>query len=227
MPVNDSIPAQRRAHILDELKSRFSWPVEEAFMREDFSVRTDFAARVHRVDWPRQALGRDPSFGRYLHEMAHALLGETAHPQFCHPFFASRQDKALVATYQPLFDMALDWFVEGLLMEIAPEVQGADIDERFRQAAGMLRQGMALPSLAFVVDTGLSLASFEVHRGLPMATQGKMAQVVRAFTRTPPAPPTLFALRGLTASLMEVFENHTARLVRDKDFERWRIAPAL
>lgn len=225
MAMKDQLSPQERQNVLQDLKSRFAWPVEESFMRDEFTVRTDFTARVHRVSWPRQALGKDPPFGRYLHEMAHALLGETAHPQFCHPFFASRQDKALVTTYQPLFDMALDWFVEGLLMEIAPQAQGADIDERFRQAAGMLRQGMALPSLAFVVDTGLSLASFEVHRGLPMATQGKMAQVVRAFTRTPPAPPTLFALRGLTASLMEIFENHTAKLVRDKDFERWRILP--
>ena len=60
MPVKDQLSSQERKSVLEDLKSRFSWPVEEVFMREEFSVRTDFTARSHRVTWPRQALGKDP-----------------------------------------------------------------------------------------------------------------------------------------------------------------------
>lgn len=211
------------SRILEELSSRFTWPVEEEFMRDEFEVHTDFKGKVHLVSWPRETSGKQPPFGRYLHEMAHALLGETAHPQFARPAFVPGQDPALENTYMPLFEAALDWFVEGLLMELAPKLQGADIDERFRQTAGMLRQGVALPSVSFVVDAGLALASFEAHRGLPMAAQGKLAQVVRAFTRVGGGTPTLFSLQGLVGGLMQVFENHTAKLVCERDFERWRI----
>jgi hypothetical protein len=217
-------PEEHRA-IRDALLSRFSWPVEEEFMREAFEVVTDHERRRHVVLWPRESLNREPAFGRYLHEMAHALLAEQVHPQFSRPFFTRGIDPALKNTYSPLVETALDWFVQALLMEVAPGPQGDDIDERYRQTAAVLRQGGALPSVEFVIDSGMALASFRHYRGLEIDTQGKLRDVVEAFLRTPPDKPTLFTLHGLVRRLMDIFGMHTAHLVHERGFERWRLDP--
>lgn len=217
--------AQDRRAAMDALLGRFTWPVEQEFMRPDFEVLTDFDRRVHVICWPREASGKQAPFDRSLHELGHALLAESIHPQFSRPFFATGQDPALLNTYRALFEAALDWFVQGLLMETAPAFQGPDIDERFRQATDMLRRGMALPSVEFVVDSGMSLASFARHRGLEVETKGKLRDVMGAFLRAAPDRPNLFALHGLVRTLMKGFELHTARLVREHGFERWRILP--
>lgn len=217
--------ASERAKILEDLLTRFSWPVEEEHMRESFEVATDPVRQKHVVFWPRESLRVTPAFNRYLHEMGHALLAEKAHPQFSRPSFAKGTDPALANTYGPAMDAVLDWFVQGLLMEIAPGPQGEDIDERFRTTAAMLRRGEALPSVEFVVDSALALASFQHFRGLEVEVGGKLALVVGAFLRTPPEKPTLFGLQSLTRSVVEAFENHTSALVREKGFERWRVKP--
>jgi len=217
----DSPPEHKQ--VMDDLLARFDWPIEEEFMRESFEVVTDPAKKKHVVSWPRQSAHREPPFGRYLHEMGHALLAERVHQQFSHPYFARGSDPALRNTYAPLFDAALDWFVQHLLMDIAPAHQGEDIDTRFRQTAQMLRQGAALPSVEFVVDSGLALASFRQFRGLDIETQGKLKEVVAAFLAAPPDKPTLFGLQSLARGLLKVFGMHTASLVSEKGFERWRI----
>ncbi len=221
----ETITSQMRKDILDALMSRFSWPVEEEFMADAFEVTSNPESRTHLVSWPREALGLTPPFGRYIHELGHALLAERVHPQFSRPFFCRALDPALRNTYQPLFEASLDWYVQGLLMEIAPGPQGDDIDERFRQTAGLLRGGAALPSVEFVVDSGMALASFTLYRGLETAHKGKLANVVEAFLRTDPAKPTLFGLQSLARRLMAVFGMHTAQLVHERGFERWRIVP--
>lgn len=217
-------PEEHRA-IMDALLARFAWPVEEEYMHEAFEVITDHARRKHTVLWPRDTLNREPAFGRYLHEMAHALLAEQVHPQFSRPYFARGLDPALKNTYSPLLDTSLDWFVQALLMEVAPGPQGDDIDARYRQAASVLRQGGALPSVEFVIDSGMALASFSHYRGLEVDTQGKLSEVVQAFLRTPPDKPTLFGLHGLVRRLVGVFGMHTAHLVHEHGFERWRLDP--
>jgi len=216
---------EENARIMEELLSRFSWPVEEEYMRDLFEVHTDYVRKKHVILWPRESSKHEPSFGRYLHEMGHALLAEQVHPQFARPVFTKGTDPALKGTYAPLFDAALDWFVQALLMEVAPGPQSDDIDARFRQTAQMLRQGAALPSVEFVVDSGLSLASFKHYRGLDIETSGKLAEVVEAFLKTPPDKPTLFGLQGLTRRLLGIFELHTASLAHELGFERWRMEP--
>jgi len=223
-PKNHSMPEQQRA-IREALLARFAWPIEEEYMREAFEVVTDHARRKHVVFWPREALNLEPPFGRYLHELGHALLAEQVHPQFSRPSFARDTDPALKNTYLPLMDGALDWFVQGLLMEVAPGPQGDDIDARFKQTASVLRQGGALPSVEFVIDSGMALASFRHFRGLDIETQGKLSEVVMAFLRTPPVKPTLFGLHGLVRRLVGVFGMHTAHLSSELGFERWRLEP--
>lgn len=214
--------SEQRKQAMKTVLAQFQWPVEELFMREAFEVSSDPGRQVHTVCWPRQGHG-EPTFYRYLHEMGHALLAERVHPQFSRPVFLKGQDPALRNTYLPLFEAALDWFVEGLLMDLTPEFQVPDIEARFRQAAGLLRQGGALPSLDFVVDTGLALASFRQHCHLEFAAAGKLGEVLAAYLRIPPDKPSLFALHGLVRSLMKVFELHTACLVRERGFQHWRI----
>ena len=216
---------EERARLMSVLLSRFTWPVEEEFMRDSFEVVTDFARRKHVVFWPREGSRGAPPFARYLHEMGHALLAEQGHPQFSRPFFVRRTDPALRNTYGALFDAALDWYVQDLLMGIAPTLQGDDIDARFRLTAQTLRQGAALPGVEFVADAGLALASFKQYRGLEITAQGKLRDVVEAFLRTPPDRPTLFGLQNLVRRLLECFGMHTASLVSEKGFERWRIDP--
>lgn len=208
---------------MDRLLARFSWPVEEEFMHSDFEVLSDPVRKVHVIQWPRESARKEPPFERYLHEMGHALLAEKVHPQFSRPVFTRSTDPSLRMTYQALFDTALDWYVQALLLDIAPDQQGADLDARFRQTAQMLRQGAALPSMEFVMDAGMALAAFQHFRGLEMETQGKLADVVQAFLRTPPEKPTLFGLQSLVRGLLAVFGTHTAALVSEKGFERWRI----
>jgi len=221
----NNLSGEERNTIIGELTSRFTWPIEEEFMRESFEVVSDPAQRRHLVFWPRESSGLTPSFGRYLHELTHALLAEQVHPQFSRPSFAPGTDPALRNTYRPLFEAVLDWYVQAVLMELAPGPQGQDIDTRFKQAASILRQGGALPSLEFVVDTGLSLASFRRWRGLEVEAPGKLGQIVEGFMRTEPCKPSLFGMHGLVRSLMGIFGMHTTSLVHDRGFERWRIDP--
>ena len=221
---HQALPAEHK-QVMDTLLAQFAWPVEEEYMRDCFEVVTDPFHKKHVVFWPRQSSHLEPSFGRYLHEMAHALLAERVHQQFLKPYFVKGTDPALRNTYTPIFDAALDWYVQDLLMGLAPEAQGQDIDARFRQTAHMLRQGAALPSMEFVVDSGMALASFRHHRGLEVETQGKLSEVVTAFLRTRPDKPGLFGLQSLVRTLMEIFAMHTANLVCERGFERWRIEP--
>ena len=225
MPAKLPITPEEHKHLMDALLACFSWPVEEEYMHDHFGVVTDHFRKKHVVLWPRQSSHHEPSFGRYLHEMGHALLAEQVHPQFSRPYFTKGIDPALKNTYLPLFDAALDWFVQSLLMEMAPGPQGDDIDDRFRQTAHMLCQGDVLPSLEFVVDSGMALASFRKYRGLEIEMQGKLSNVVEAFMRTAPEKPTLFGLHGLVRRLMAIFEMHTASLACELGFERWRIDP--
>jgi hypothetical protein len=226
-PSHTADPARERNLALEALLARFAWPIEEEFMCEAFEVVSDHSRKAHTVRWPRESSGLEPPFPRYLHEMGHALLGEQVHPQFASPAFALGQDQALINTYRSLFEAVLDWFVQALLMEVAPAFQGPDIDARFRQTTDMLRRGMALPSVEFVVDSGLNLASFSLHRSLDVETKGKLLDVMNAFLRIDPNAPNLFALHGLVKSLMKTFELHTASLVRERGFEHWRILPVV
>lgn len=211
--------------MMDVLLACFSWPVEEEYMHDRFEVVTDHFRKKHVVLWPRQSSHLEPPFGRYLHEMGHALLAEQVHPQFSRPYFTKGIDPALKNTYFPLFDASLDWFVQARLLEIAPGPQGEDIDARFGQTARMLRQGGALPSVEFVVDSGMALASFRYYCGIEIETQGKLSDVVEAFVRTVAEKPTLFGLHGLVRRLMAIFEMHSASLACELGFERWRIEP--
>ncbi len=215
--------ADDRKQAMETLLSRFRWPVEEEFMRDSFEILTDPAHKTHVIYWPRESSGQEPPFNRYLHELGHALLAESVHPQFGKPSFVRSRDSNLCVTYQPLFDASLDWFVEQLLMEAAPGFQGPDIDARFKQTAHMLRQGQALPSVEFVLDSGLALAAFQRYRGMETETHGKLREVQAAFLKTAPDKPSLFSLQSLVRMLLKVFGLHTATLVRERDFERWRI----
>ena len=215
--------SDERRQAMETLQGRFRWPIEEEFMRDSFEIVTEPARKAHVIYWPRESSGQEPPFTRYLHELGHALLAESVHPQFGRPCFVRSMDPSLRLTYQALFDTALDWFVEGLLMEATPAFQGPDIDERFKQTAHMLRQGQALPSIEFVLDSGLALASFERYRGLEMETQGRLRDIQKAFLKTPPDKPSLFSLQSLVRSLLKVFGLHTATLVSERDFEHWRI----
>jgi len=214
-----------RKQAMDALLSRFSWPVEEEFMRDGFEVATDPVRKKHVVFWPREGSRDAPSFERYLHEVGHALLAETVHQQFSRPFFVRGTTADLRNTYSAVFDAALDWFVQELLIGVAPGVQGDDIDARFRQTTAILRQNAALPSVEFTMDAGLALASFERFRGLAVKTQGRLHSVVEAFLRAAPDKPSLFTLQSLVRRLMESFGMHTASLRREKGFEHWRIEP--
>ncbi|MBI4805701.1 MAG: hypothetical protein HY795_10760 [Desulfovibrio sp.] len=225
MPAPLPATPEEQKQMVDALLACFSWPVEEEYMRDSFEVVTDHFRKKHTVLWPRQSSHLEPSFGRYLHEMGHALLAEQIHPQFSRPYFTKGVDPTLKNTYLPLFDASLDWFVQARLMELTPGPQGDDIDARFKQTAHMLRQGGALPSVEFVVDSGMALASFRKYRGLEIEVQGKLADVVEAFFRTAPEKPTLFGLHGLVRRLMAIFEMHSANLACELGFERWRIDP--
>lgn len=218
-------PLDGRERIMDALLSRFSWPVEEEFMRDSFEVVTDPARKKHVILWPRENSREAPPFTRYLHEMGHALLAETAHQQFSRPFFVRGTDPAIRNTYSAVFDAALDWYVQELLMGIAPQIQGDDIDGRFRQTTRMLREGAALPGVEFTMDAGLALASFERLRGLAVKTQGRLHTVKEAFLHAAPDKPSLFTLQSLVRRLVEAFGAHTASLKREKGFEHWRITP--
>jgi len=218
-------PPGGQKRILDALLSRFSWPVEEEFMCDSFEVVTDPARQKHVVLWPRENSRDMPPFTRYLHEMGHALLAETAHQQFSRPFFVRGTDPALRNTYSAVFDTALDWYVQELLMDIAPKIQGDDIDRRFTQTARMLREGAALPSVEFTMDAGLALATFQHLRGLAVKTQGRLHTVTQAFLRAAPDKPSLFTLQSLARRLVEASGMHTASLKQEKSFEHWQIKP--
>lgn len=214
-----------RRQAMDALLGRFRWPIEEEFMRDYFEMVSDAARKTHVVSWPRESSGQEPPFERYLHELGHALLAEGVHPQFGRPSFVRTMDPSLRITYQSLFDAALDWYVEELLMEAVPAFQGPDIDARFKQTAHMLRHGQALPSVEFIIDAGMALAAFERYRGLETETQGKLRDIQQAFLKTPPHKPSLFSLQSLVRSLLKVFGLHTAALVSERDYEHWRIDP--
>jgi len=220
-----TVTPDEHKQVMDALLARFSWPVEEEFMRDGFEVATDPVRKTHVVSWPRENSPEAPSFARYLHEMGHALLAETAHQQFSRPFFVQDTDPALRNMYAAVFDAALDWYVQNLLMGIAPAIQGDDIDARFRQTTRILREGAALPGVEFVMDAGLALASFRRFRGLEVKTQGRLHDVVEAFLRAAPDKPSLFTLQSLVRGLMKSFGMHTASLKREKGFEHWRIEP--
>lgn len=215
--------ADDRKQAMETLLGQFRWPIEEEFMRDYFEILTDPARKTHVIYWPRESSGQEPPFNRYIHELGHALLAERVHPQFGKPHFVRTMDPSLRATYQSLFDASLDWFVEQLLMDTAPTFQGPDIDARFKQTAHMLRQGQALPSVEFVLDAGLTLAAFQRYRGMETDTHGKLRAVQEAFLKAAPDKPSLFGLQSLVRSLLKVFGLHTAALVRERDFEHWRI----
>ena len=214
-----------RKQVMGALLSRFSWPVEEEFMRDGFEVTTDPIRKKHVLLWPREGSRDAPSFERYLHEMGHALLAETVHQQFSRPFFVRGTPMDMRNTYGAVFDAALDWFVQELLMDVAPGIQGDDIDARFRQTAAILRENAALPGVSFIMDAGLALASFQRFRGLQVETRGRLHAATEAFLRAVPDKPSLFTLQSLVRGLMEAFDMHTASLRRERGFEHWRIEP--
>ena len=204
------------------LRRRLGWTVREirGGRRGYFEVTSNPRTRVHTITWP--AAGDPVRPIEVVHELIHAHLAETVHPQFSGSWFRrGTPDHQVAACVWPC-RAAGDWFVDHRLQAMCPAEFAAEV----REHAGLVRRALSRTpgGIQLQVSAGLFYAQAEKYLGeteknIPAAVSAAM----RVFLSVPPESPDLPALARLINGLLALRVDFSVRPVLDGGMEVWEI----
>lgn len=211
--------------VIQDIRSRLTWPVrEEVNERGYFEISSSPRLREHVISWPAPGSPAGPPRDIELaHELVHALLAEQVHHQLSGQYFARNTPPEHIRAVGWACRAAADWFVDAVLMELAPDQERAEIEEHFGIICRVFRAGPPQADVFFLLSAGFIIAQAVRYLGVRVETGGQLARVVDAFLSTPPENPSVQALEGLINKLLAAYTGLRVRLVDDGGLEVWEV----
>ena len=210
---------------IKKLRASLKWRVrEEPGPPDTFHIVTDPHRQEHIIYSPAGTPQNPLRPIEYLHELCHAKLAETVHPQF------SGQKFKRGTPYEQIRQMALacrianDWFADELLFALVPNEFKAEVQEHFDLITQALSQSPA-GGLFLVLSASLIIAQAIRYLGQKVEARGDLGRVVDALLATDPAKPSVQALEALLNRLLETYCRYQVRLVNDGGVEVWAVSP--
>jgi len=199
--IRQSCTRENLEEVIHAARGRIAWTLHEKVGSGGFAVHSDPARREHVICWPRPGNFDPPRYLEYLHELVHARLAEEVHPLFSGPAFAPGSDRILVDTALPVFQAALDWFVEYEVVRLCPERKKPELAAQHEVVLRCLH-GCGSLDPAGAACAALLTAKAVAWLGREPGLSGLLAELTQAFVRTPAHKPSLFTLRALTNRLL-------------------------
>ena len=209
---------------IKKLRTSLKWRVlEKCTSDSTFHISSNYCKKEHEIYIPsgsHQAGSLRPI--EYLHELCHAKLAETVHPQFSAQFFKRGTPDEQIRQMTIACRIASDWFADELLYSLAPEELKAEVAEHLELIARALSQSFAgQPFLVF--SAGLIIAQAIRYLGQKVEARGDLAHIVDALLATDPAKPSIQTLEDLLNRLLETYCGYQVRLVDDGGVEAWEV----
>lgn len=146
--------------LIPTLRQRLRWHVEHRQgSTHDLEIVADPSRRTHTITLPANG---PPRPYEYAHELAHAYLAETVDPQFAGHTMAAGTAEADMRGAAPLLRCSADWYVDGLLYSLAPEIERRDTLELYEA----IREQPPCPE---EIAVGLLLAEAARFAGIALA----------------------------------------------------------
>ena len=209
---------------IKKLRTSLKWRVlEKCTSDSTFHISSNHCKKEHVIYIPsgsHQAGSLRPI--EYLHELCHAKLAETVHPQFSSQAFKRGTPDEQIRQMAIACRVASDWFADEPLFSLVPEEFKAEVREHFDLIVKTLSQSPAEePFLVF--SAGLIIAQAIRYLGQKVEARGDLGRIVDALLGTDPAKPTIQTLEDLLNRLLETYCGYQVRLVDDSGVEVWEV----
>ena len=210
-------------HLIDDARASLKWPVNEVIGHGYFEIHTDPHKKDHTISWPQpNSPGGVPRDIEVLHELLHAQMAETIHPQFGSAYFKRGTPDELVAMCELPYRAACDWFVDARLYELCPEIEGREIREHLDMTLEAIQSGRFQHDINTFYFAALIISQAMYHLRETIRTAGMLKKTINAFLSIPPENPTLAKLEALTNKLLKI-HNISVELIEDGGIEVWQI----
>jgi len=208
---------------IKKLRASLKWRVLWNYGSDStFHIVSDQFAKEHIIYIPSGSSDNPLRLIEYLHELCHAKLAETVHPQFSAQLFKRGTPDEHIEQMAMACRVASDWFADELLYSLAPEELKAEVAEHLELIARALSQSFAgQPFLVY--SAGLIIAQAIRYLGQKVEARGDLAHIVDALLATDPARPTIQALENLLNGLLGTYCGYQVRLVDDGGVEVWEV----
>ena len=209
---------------IKKLRTSLKWRVlEKCTSDSTFHISSNHCKKEHVIYIPSGSHQAGPLRPiEYLHELCHAKLAETVHPQFSSQAFKRGTPDEQIRQMAIACRVASDWFADELLCSFAPEEFKSEVAEHFELIARALSQSSTGdPFLVF--STGLIIAQAIRYLGQKVEARGDLASIVNALLATDPAKPTIQALKTLLNGLLGTYCGYQVSLVDDGGMEVWEV----
>jgi hypothetical protein len=206
---------------IKKLRSSLKWQVLDKYGSDStFHIVSDPFKEEHAIYIPSSSQANPLRPIEYLHELCHAKLAETVHPQFSAHTFKRGTPNEQIRQMAIVCRVVSDWFADELLFSLVPEEFKAEVQEHFDLIVRALSQSPAgEPFLVF--SAGLIIAQAIRYLGQKVEARGDLGCIVDALLATDPAKPSIQTLEDLLNRLLETYCGYQVRLVDDGGVEVW------
>lgn len=199
-----------------EVTASLTWPVKQITGRRDLEITTDPWERTHTIHMPQA--GADWRNIEYLHELAHATLGEKHHLLATAYFAVGWKQKDINMLSNPI-RVASDWFADDLLMQWVPEAEKAEIREHAEYARAYTEHDIIM-----LWGGALALAQAVKYLG------DKAHNIPRRYRRisdilltVDPSRPGISAKRDLVNKLAATICPLRVKIIKEDGLDLWTI----
>jgi hypothetical protein len=208
---------------IKRLRSSLKWQVLDKYGSDaTFHVVSDPFKEEHTIYIPSGSQANPLRPIEYLHELCHAKLAETVHPQFSSHVFKRGTPDEQIRQMAIACRVASDWFADELLYSLVPEDFKAEVAEHFDLITKAMSQSPAgEPFLVF--SAGLIIAQAIRYLGQKVEARGDLGRIVDVLLGTDPAKPSSQTLEDLLNRLLETYCGYQVRLVDDGGMEVWEV----
>jgi len=206
---------------IKKLRSSLKWRVlEKCSSDSTFHILSDHLRKEHVIYIPSGSQADPLRPTEYLHELCHAKLAETVHPQFSAQNFKRGTPDEQIRQMAIACRVANDWFADELFYSLVPEDFKAEVAEHFDLITKALSQSpTGEPFLVF--SAGLIIAQAIRYLDQKVEARGDLGRIVDALLGTDPAKPSIQVLEDLLNRLLGTYCGYQVRLVDDGGVEVW------
>jgi len=208
---------------IKKLRSSLKWRVLEKHGSDStFHVLSDPVKKEHLIYIPSGSQADPLRPTEYLHELCHAKLAETVHPQFSAQNFKRGTPDEQIRQMALACRIANDWFADELFYSLAPDAFKAEVREHFDLVIRAL-SGSATGDPFLLFSAGLIIAQAIRYLGQKVEARGDLGRVVDALLAIDPAMPSIQALETLLNRILQTYCSYQVRLVDDDGVEVWEV----
>ncbi|QXE85561.1 hypothetical protein KP003_14365 [Geomonas nitrogeniifigens] len=222
------VDIKRLKSIINKTRSSLKWRVVE-YKNTDaycFSIFSDSTSKIHNIYYPDQLFQKtEQNLVGFLHELCHAYLAETVHPQFGGIFFWPETSESIIDNVKHVFLTAQDWFVDGMVAKLCgtafKQILSDDCDMLHK-----LNERMSNNDKEFEYGSALIFAQYAKYLNSDMAIDDSRLKAVKILLSIDPQKISLAKLELLTAQLLGIENTYAckAEFNTEVGFELFRVS---